>query len=140
MRPALILNSYRRLTPELKRQLSRFIVTGFTALFVDIAVYAVLLNPAGVFYSKVISFSVATVVTYILNKRWTFGQRDFSFKTAVIFILFYIVSANLNGAINKGVVVFTGSKVFAFLCANGICMVTNFLGLKYIVFRAARSA
>jgi len=125
-----------RLTPLLIKQIRRFLITGFIALFVDIIVYVVLLNMLGVFYAKTVSFISATIVTYLLNKHWTFDQKYFSIKETIVFILFYIISANINGALNTFGVFLFQSKVLAFIIANSVCMVTNFFGLKMIVFRS----
>jgi putative flippase GtrA len=116
------------------RQIIRFLIAGFIALFVDIGIYVLLQDDIGIFYAKATSFITATIVTFFINKFWTFQKSSFNFFELIQFILFYIASAYLNALINKNAFLILNDRIIAFVIANGICTNTNFLGLKLIIF------
>ncbi len=116
------------------KQAIRFLITGFIAMFIDIAVYLLLINIVGIFYSKGISFICATVFTFLMNKYWTFEKKELSFNEIIKFIIFYLFSAFINAAINERVFILTEDKTAAFIAATGFCTFLNFFGLKFFVF------
>lgn len=117
------------------RQIIRFLFSGGIAALVDIGIYASFVNTLGLFYAKVLSFCLATVVSFFLNKYLTFSSKAMDAKEIIKFILLYIVSAYLNGLINEKSFSVFHSKPVAFCIATGFCMVLNFSGQKYFVFR-----
>lgn len=120
---------------DLFKQIRRFLSTGALAAFVDIGLYILLLDWLGFYYAKAVSFTSATVTTYILNKYWTFEKGEHSNRDVVIYILFYGVSIALNALINGSVAERSGNTLLAFLVATAFSTAFNFVGLKFIVFR-----
>lgn len=127
--------SKRSKLTEFFSQLRRFLVSGALAAGVDIGIYILLLDSLGVFYAKAVSFTAATITTYVLNKYWTFEKVEHSNKTILLYITFYSVSIYLNSLINGTVAIQSGDTVFAFLVATAFSTAFNFFGLKYLVFR-----
>lgn len=74
------------------RQLVKFIMVGFVNLTIDFALYLFCTRILHLHYliSNIISFTGATVNSYILNKKWTF--RDTSANIKVQYLKFYIAN------------------------------------------------
>ncbi|HCL56477.1 MAG TPA: hypothetical protein DHW82_05650 [Spirochaetia bacterium] len=123
------------LNPKTLLEFKKFFIIGFSAFLIDLAVYYLFTLFFSLYLSKIISFLFATAFTYYFNKNWTFQQKGFSQKELFKFILFYIVSANINGLVNQWVFDLTHIKFLAFLSATGFNMIINFIGLKLIVFK-----
>jgi putative flippase GtrA len=119
-----------------QKELFRFIVTGCSAVSVDLGVYALLDAILSTNSAKGISFVCGTLLAFLLNKYWTFGVKEKSYKEAGKFILLYSFSLVANVTINKIVLsIFPKATLFAFLCATGTSTVLNFIGQKFWVFK-----
>jgi len=146
-------HSMRNIHP-VKKELIKFTLIGILAVLVDLTVYYLLLNvlPENVAsfasneaISKTISFLCGMVVTYSLNKLWTWKQRDRSNKRLVKFTVLYGVSLFLNVFTNSTLLYILENnqdiydvpfKYFiAFIGATGMSAVVNFVGQKFWVFR-----
>lgn len=141
---------------EFKKQIIKFGLIGFLAVFVDLGVYYILLNtfpesikefvsPESI--SKSISFMCGTFVTYNLNKIWTWRMRDRSNSRFMKFVLLYGVSMLVNVAINAlllfvfhkytDIIDLPNKYLFAFVGATGTSSLINFFGQKIWVFKNA---
>lgn len=151
---------YRQLKniSELKKQVIKFGLIGFLAVFVDLGVYYVLLNsfpdslrdaiyPEAV--AKTISFMCGTFVTYNLNKIWTWRKRDKSNTRFFKFMALYGTSMLVNVAANtfllyvvheyKHIIDLPYKYLIAFVGATGTSALLNFTGQKVWVFKAEES-
>lgn len=139
---------------EFKKQIIKFGFIGFLAVFVDMAIYYVLLNSfpesfkemiAPEVVSKTISFMCGTFVTYNLNKLWTWRRRDKSNSRFAKFMLLYGTSMLVNVATNtfllfvlhnySHIIDLPNKYLIAFVGATGMSAVLNFAGQKVWVFR-----
>lgn len=139
---------------EFKKQIIKFGLIGFLAVFVDMAIYYVLLNSfpesfkemiAPEVVSKTISFMCGTFVTYNLNKLWTWRRRDKSNARFAKFMLLYGTSMLVNVATNtfllfvlhnySHIIDLPFKYLIAFVGATGMSAVMNFTGQKIWVFR-----
>ncbi len=139
---------------EFKKQIIKFGLIGFLAVFVDMAIYYVLLNSfpesfkemiAPEVLSKTISFMCGTFVTYNLNKLWTWRQRDRNHSRFAKFMLLYGTSMLVNVATNtfllfvlhnySHIIDLPNKYLIAFVGATGMSAVLNFAGQKVWVFR-----
>lgn len=83
----------RDLLPEKYREFAKFLVVGGLAWTVDTAIFTVLTNTIlseKVLTCKIISMLVSTVLSYILNREWSFvsrGGRKMS-REALLFFVF----------------------------------------------------
>jgi putative flippase GtrA len=144
---------------ETNKQLTKFAFIGGLAVLTDLGAYWVFLNslPENALpgtlgneaLSKTLSFLCGLMVTYHLNKRWTWRRKDRSNRRFVKFMLTYGVSLVLNVGINSGLLhVLHGEVMFAdvpykyfiaFAGATGFCASFNFLGQKFWIFKSPGS-
>jgi putative flippase GtrA len=147
--------------PDIQKQLVKFFIIGVFATLVDLFVYYILLQLIPVFeldlnlvgehfhpdnrdLSKSCSFIIGSLVTYNLNKYWTWKQHDRSHKRFAKFYTLYGASLVLNVLANKFALhVLTNNEMFdwvpkpflfAFGFATGVSAVFNFAGQKLWVF------
>ena len=120
---------------KIKKELSRFIIAGFSAVGTDIVTYFVLLNFLNPEISKGISFLLGTVVAYILNKYWTFEKQEKSYIEIIQFGILYSVTLGINVLTNKTALEYTDLAIIAFFAATGASTVLNFVGQKWWVFK-----
>lgn len=141
------------LTP-VKKQLIKFTLIGMLAVLVDLGCYYTILTflpEEQVTYignealAKTISFLCGMVVTYSLNKLWTWKQKDRSNKRLVKFAGLYGFSLFLNVLTNsvllfllheyKEILDLPYKYFIAFIGATCASAGVNFLGQKFWVFR-----
>jgi putative flippase GtrA len=147
--------------PDIQKQLIKFFVIGVFASLVDLLFYYIMLQFIPVFevdlnfvgtvfhpdnkdLSKTISFILGSLVTYNLNKYWTWKQKDRSHKRFVKFYTLYAFSLIINVFANKlALFILTENASFewvpmkflvAFVFATGTSAVFNFVGQKLWVF------
>lgn len=128
-----------------KKQVVKFGIVGVTSSLIDFAVYSLVFYVFGVIpsISKATGFISGSIFGFIMNRKWTF-RSDKSVKTSIFpYVLLYLTSLSLNVGINSGLLFLMGkdnplSVISAFVVATGAAAMTNFLGLKFIVFRTKR--
>lgn len=115
-------------------------MVGATTVLIDLVVYSSLhlagvpLTPA-----KSVSFLVATVFAYLLNRSFTFGARG-GRRPALLFIGLYACTLVVNVAVNAlGLHVLPAGRfhiLAAFLVAQLVSSTINFVGMRSVVFAA----
>jgi len=120
---------------QIKKELKRFLIVGFTGVGIDLTVYYILLNFLSTDVAKGISFVVGATVAFILNKYWTFEKHEKSYKEVLKFSILYAVTLGVNILTNKIVLEMTEIVFLAFLVATGVSTVLNFIGQKWWVFK-----
>lgn len=133
-------------------QFWRFVIIGVINTLVDYAILLILSKITGITGGtkiiplNVISFSVATINSYFLNKYWAFADpsRLDQGKKFSLFLIVSIIGVTINTTI---VTLFTShvSPMFglsprewligAKLVATGVSLVWNFAGYKIFVFK-----
>jgi putative flippase GtrA len=141
--------------PESNKQLVKFGFIGVLAVLTDLGSYWAFLNtlPENALpgmlgneaLAKTLSFLCGLMVTYHLNKRWTWRRRDRNDRRFVKFLLTYGVSLVLNVGINTGMLQLLHHRaafasvphkyLVAFAVATGLCSGFNFMGQKFWIFR-----
>ncbi len=135
------------------KQFSKFIIVGGVNTGIDVVILRILVGVTGIVGGggivvlNAISFSVAVVNSYFMNKLWTFEDKTRTEKEPFKFSQFFIVSL-IGISINSGVVyvitTFTQPilgiseanwVVVAKLFATGFSLVWNFIGYKLFVFK-----
>ncbi|MGB0851213.1 MAG: GtrA family protein [Bacteroidia bacterium] len=143
---------------QASKQLTKFIISGLLAVAVDFTVYFALSQYLDPSLSKAISFCSGMVVTYNLNKFWTWKQPEKDNKRLMLFSLLYIVALLVNvgtnnwmlstlpnhtfnfayenelGEILKSIVIGV-DKIAAFVIATGASVTITFIGQKYWLFK-----
>ncbi|MBX3101499.1 MAG: GtrA family protein [Bacteroidetes bacterium] len=133
-----------------RRELFRFAFAGGTAVGVDLLTYYLLSAWWGPSYTneaKGISFVIGSVVAYFINKLWTFDKQGYSGGEVLRFAIVYGISFLLNVLLNHLSLTYLSAefpywsaevhKLLAFLIATGASSTSNFVGMKYWVFRQA---
>jgi putative flippase GtrA len=120
---------------QIKKELKRFLVAGFSAVGTDLATYYISLNFFNTDIAKAISFFLGTIVAFIINKYWTFEKHEKSYQEIVKFGLLYSATLGANVMTNKIVLDMFSITLVAFLIATGVSTVLNFIGQKWWVFR-----
>jgi len=134
------------------KQLAKFVVVGgvntgidFLVLNVEMALTHITSGPA-MFVLNSVSFSVATVNSYLMNKYWTFEDKEKQKEGAKFsqFLAVSIVGISLNGLVVYLITTFIPPvggfspqlwANVAKLAATGISLVWNFIGYKFWVFK-----
>ena len=134
------------------RQAIKFVLVGILNTLVDLAVLNMLIFVSGISagfgYSafKGISFTVAVINSYFLNKFWTFKvqKMEGAKKEFAQFFTVSLIGFGINVGVASLVVNAIGPqlgiapKIWAnigAICATLVGMTWNFLGYKFIVFK-----
>lgn len=123
---------------QARTQLLRYLVVGGVAVAVDGAVYASLVGIGAMTpdLAKRVSFAAGAAWAFIANKYFTFASREFALHEPLLFTAVYLAGWFLNAVIHDVALRLTGIKAVAFLLATSTSTCTNFIGQKWIVFRA----
>ena len=119
-------------------QLAKFGAVGASGYVVNLAVYALLLNWAGLHYlgAALCSFLVAVANNYWWNRHWTFrGQRGHFAYQGMRFAVVSAVALAANLAVLRVLVGFGLGKLVAQAIAIVAVTPLNFLGNKLWSFR-----
>lgn len=96
-----LVDSVRALLPPRYRELAKFLVVGGTAWLVDTTIFTVLAHTVlseKILTCKIISMLVSTILSYILNREWSFNSRGGHqmHHEAALFFLFNGIGFALN--------------------------------------------
>ena len=125
-------------------QAVRFVVFGVLSAGVDFGVYELLLH-FGLWAdaAKAISFICGTITAYVLNRRWTFDSKGGAapaIRFAVLYSTTFFVNVGVNAA---GLALLSGHGwrvPVAWVIAQAVATVINFVLLRTVVFRSSASA
>ncbi|MDX2470896.1 MAG: GtrA family protein [SAR324 cluster bacterium] len=119
----------------LKKELTRFLVTGCSAVATDYLTYLLFQQWFDLSLAKGLSFVAGSVLAFILNKYWTFEVHHSTAKQLVKFTALYLSTLAANVSVNAAALQLLPEFItFAFLCATGTSTILNFLGQKFWVF------
>ena len=127
--------------PQIGRQAGRFFVVGLAAAVVDFGLLTVLMR-AGVDYTpaKALSWVAGTLAAYAGNRRWTFEAASSRRRLAAVIVLYastFVVQVGLFHVLYPVLKARWGATpavVGAFVIAQGVATVTNFLVQRYVIF------
>jgi putative flippase GtrA len=118
------------------RQFISYSMIGIISLLIDIIVYILLSE----FFliskslSKIISFILASINSFLGNKIFTFKLKSYNFREPLKFILLYSVSLIANSSTHDFFLnVFDG--FLPFIIASIVSIIINFGGQKLWVFK-----
>lgn len=125
-------------------QAVRFVVFGVLSAGVDFGIYELLLH-FGLWAdaAKAVSFICGTITAYVLNRRWTFDSKGGAapaIRFAVLYSTTFFVNVGVNAA---GLALLTGHSwriPIAWVIAQAVATVINFVLLRTVVFRSSASA
>lgn len=85
-----------------KKELSRFIVGGCSAVITDYLTYLLMVKMGiDVAAAKLISFMLGSLVGFIINKYWTFESDGKVRRELMKYALLYAITAGLNVWVNQ---------------------------------------
>src|SRR3989338_8311081 len=138
---------------KLAKQFSKFIIVGGINTSIDFLILNILIYITGItagvelFILNCISFSVAVINSYFMNKHWTFEDKTKTEQEPVKFSQFLavsIVGIVINGLVLTSITtyippLFGLSAILwaniAKLLATGFSLIWNFIGYKFFVFK-----
>lgn len=126
----------------IKRELVIFLIVGLATVLIDFLTYSSLvwINLLSVDLSKGIGFLMGTCFAYFANRMFTFGHKNPATGSAWRFTSLYAITLGINVWVNAFVLHLfdTTTQVIqlAFLMATGISAILNFIGMKWLVFKA----
>ena len=125
---------------ETNTQIILYFITGILAYVTNLGSYAFLIYVINMWYveAAIISFLLGGIVSFILQKLWTF--KNFSKTDALLQLSLYTILVILNSIINSLIIfslveVLSVHKLVANLISTLFILVWNFFIYKYIVFR-----
>lgn len=128
----------------LRAQLLSFVAVGVVSAVVDFGVLVALMNGAGWDHTpaKGLSWVAGTTTAYLLNARWTFdggGSRRKATAVAALYACTFAVQVGLFSWIFPPLATAAGAtpaQVGAFVIAQGVATLTNFVVQRAVIFRA----
>ncbi|MCS4535544.1 GtrA family protein [Corynebacterium sp. HS2168-gen11] len=133
---------------NLRTQLTRFIAVGIVAAIVDLGSTLLFDYGLGVdrTLAKVFGWVLGTITAYVLNSKWTFNSKvsaRSSLAVAVLYVstlavqtyLYRVLEAPLSSIFNEFM-----TDLGAFVIAQGVATVTNFIMQRAFIFKDDKSA
>lgn len=122
------------------KEILSYSTIGIISLAIDAIIYIIL---SDIFFvskslSKIISFILASVNSFLGNKIFTFRAKSFSYKEPIKFILLYSASLIVNSSTHDFFLnVYDG--FLPFIIASIFSIIINFSGQKLWVFKNKNS-
>jgi putative flippase GtrA len=132
------INSVQRLAqnPNI-RQFLIFAIVGACATIVQYAVLASLVElahlaktPASIF-----AYGCGAVVSFLLNRRFTFGSQTDAKKTFLKFMIVNLIGLALNTAIFAALTQWGLHYLLAQCCATALVLIWNYAGARFFAFK-----
>lgn len=124
---------------RLSTQLTRFVLVGGVAFVVDLGSYQALLAIGlWVHLAKALAFIAGTSTAYLINRRWTFQGKGGGAEYASIVALYgitFAVQVGTNAVMLALLPPFYGEFTCAFIVAQGLATVINFIVQRTVIFR-----
>jgi len=125
------------------RILLKYIIVGCVNTIVGAGLMFVLYNVFGLGYwvSSAANYTAGSVLSFFLNKYWTFNVREWSVFMVIAFVVNIVISYILAYKLARTVINFVLSDQSAAVQDNiafaaGICFFTglNYIGQRFVIF------
>ncbi|WP_158545415.1 GtrA family protein [Bremerella cremea] len=127
--------------PEVSTQILRFLVIGGSSVAIDGVCYALITSFSALSpdLAKGISYLCGMLFGFWGNKLWTFESKQRSLAEPLLYVLIYACTLGINIGINRLVLSLAGDefRLLGFFLATGVTTVANFVGMKFLAFRAS---
>ena len=121
-----------------KKDLTKFIIIGFTSVFIDYIIYLFLIkNGLAIEIAKAFSFVSGTFCSYQANRKWTFKIKYYKLSQILKFSFLYISSLLFNVSLNRFFISIFKNQLsfeFSFILSTTLSATYNYLGLRLLVF------
>src|SRR5262249_19112105 len=126
--------------------LLRFLVIGSLCVGTDFAVYMALCGfGVGTIPAKASSYCTGMLISFPGNKYWTFQSLRCRNAEPIIYVVLYTATLFLNVLLNMVLLSLANQTALAdwswlgaFVVSTGITTALNYLGMRYLTFRAGR--
>ncbi|MDQ0316188.1 GtrA family protein [Amorphus orientalis] len=127
------------------RRIFRFLVTGGAGFIADAGVLWLMMTftPAGPILARCVSFPAALTVTWILNRSWSFGDRERPHLSAeligyvTIQVIGFLVNSGIYVVLVLGWLGFSLPALVALFFGSGTSAFVTFALLNMRLYRAA---
>jgi putative flippase GtrA len=119
----------------LLRQFSKFFVVGGIGFGVDAGVLYLLLAHLGPYYSRIISFLIAVLATWLLNRHFVFSKTQNSAREGISYFTVQGIGFLINFVIYSCLVYQGLIPFMALVFASALALFWNFSGAKFLVFK-----
>ncbi len=125
---------------DLKTAIVRFIITGAGSAVLDFGLTLILQYGANLpeWLAKACGFVLGTTVAYLINRRWTFKAEPSTARFVAVVILYLVTFGAQVGIYTALSHVWPETKLyslFAFVIAQGIATVINFVVQRAVIFK-----
>lgn len=135
-------NKYNELNGKYPKhaKIGRYLISGGTAAFTNIVLLFLFTDIFGIWYiaSAVLAFILAFIVSFTLQKFWTFqdGSKDQIHKQAVIYLTVAVVNLLVNTGLLYLQVEYLGVYyILAQLIASAVIAVESFFVYQIFIFK-----
>jgi len=123
----------------LNKEVLRFLGAGLIVTATDFSIYFILIRFVPVSVAKGISFTCAGIVGYLLNKYWTFKQKESSYGEVGRYWLVNFIALGINILVNQAVLkVWPEGVVVALIVTTIVTSVFTYVGFKWWVFKPGK--
>ena len=121
----------------MQKELKFFIFIGLSTVFIDFFFYNFFISATilSINFAKSISFLMGTIFSYFMNRSFTFSENIYKQGSAYRFVAIYSFSFVLNVFSNALLYEVFSSIYFAYIIATGLSAASNFIGMKFYVFK-----
>lgn len=114
--------------------INRFVIVGIFAVSIDYMSYNIFAEFLAINLAKGLSFVIGAIFAFVMNKLWTFQDNSSYLMTSIKFSILYTISLFINVKVNEYSLILFHSNI-AFLIATGCSAASNFIGMKFLVFK-----
>ena len=113
----------------------KLMMVGFLSFVADYTLYIFLLNYIQIDISKALGVLLGILISFTMNRNWTFNSKTKVSKEAKKFATLYMVNLILNVLVNKYIYYLTNDNKISYFISLFITIIIGFVGQKYWVFK-----
>lgn len=119
------------------KHIALYLLIGGLSVAIDWSLFVSLKLLLGDLYAKFISYLAGAANSYFLNRNYTFGSSREHRKAIAKFLLLYLMSAIFNISIFSLLSEIFGVTYLELIFVTSVilCIVLNYLGMRYFVFK-----
>ena len=121
-----------------QEQFLKFILVGITSTIINYSIFYVFYSYffLNYLFSAFFGYVTGVFVGYILNGRWTFGVKKDEERSLLKYLLVYLLTLILAVILLYSLVAILNFKPpIAYIFVVMLATLTNFIGMKYWVFK-----
>ena len=118
-------------------QFKKFVIVGLVSTFMNYIAFRVLYYISNlIIFSSAIGYLIGLSNSYVFGLKWVFKTKSKNFKKTIIkFLIVYFIGGIFNSLTIYLLKRFNIDYSILWILGNGIALMNNFLGSKFIVFK-----